>query len=117
MWSPEASLLLQLLGASAVPTKVILTTPQLGTVASEPLGDTNGTTDSLPRQPLWFDYPDSDEKKIHAIYKWIGEDHEFVGPSLFPNFLRYILIGSIVLILLYFLFQIISKLMQKRSSM
>nr|XP_020654489.1 uncharacterized protein C16orf92 homolog isoform X2 [Pogona vitticeps] len=117
MWCPEGSPLLQLLWAFAVPTKVILAAPPLGTAPAENLGATNELMDTSPRQPLWFDYPDSDRKKILAIYKLIGEEHEFVGPSVFPYFLRYILIGSVILILLFFLYQIISKLLAKRSTM
>nr|XP_028560415.1 uncharacterized protein C16orf92 homolog [Podarcis muralis] len=70
----------------------------------------NATETDLSRhQPLWFDYPDTDEKKILAIYKLIGEQPEYIPPSSFPHQLRYILVGSIILILLFFLYQIISK--------
>uniref|UniRef100_A0A8D2KTZ4 Uncharacterized protein n=1 Tax=Varanus komodoensis TaxID=61221 RepID=A0A8D2KTZ4_VARKO len=65
---------------------------------------------SSPSQPLWFDYPDSDKEKILATYKLIGEQPEFIAPSTFPGLLRSILLGSVVLILLFFLYQIISKM-------
>ncbi|XP_042327674.1 fertilization-influencing membrane protein isoform X1 [Sceloporus undulatus] len=82
---------------------------------AESVGDASETADSSPSRPLWFDYPDSDKKKILAIYQYIGEQPDFVAPSNFPRLLRYILIGSVILILLFFLYQIISKLLAKRS--
>ncbi|XP_042327675.1 fertilization-influencing membrane protein isoform X2 [Sceloporus undulatus] len=85
------------------------------TAPAESVGDASETADSSPSRPLWFDYPDSDKKKILAIYQYIGEQPDFVAPSNFPRLLRYILIGSVILILLFFLYQIISKLLAKRS--
>ncbi|XP_053219631.1 fertilization-influencing membrane protein [Podarcis raffonei] len=77
----------------------------------------NATEADLSRhQPLWFDYPDTDEKKILAVYKLIGEQPEYIPPSSFPHQLRYILVGSIILILLFFLYQIISKVIFKKSN-
>nr|XP_008115346.1 PREDICTED: uncharacterized protein C16orf92 homolog isoform X2 [Anolis carolinensis] len=74
------------------------------------------TMDSTPSGRLWFDYPDSNKKKILAIYKYIGEEPEFVAPSNFPNLLRTILVGSVIIILAFFVYQIISKVLFKKSN-
>ncbi|XP_034275541.1 fertilization-influencing membrane protein isoform X1 [Pantherophis guttatus] len=87
---------------------------QLMEAPVEKLHDANETMESLSHEAPWFDYPDSDKEKILAVYKFIGEKPEFIAPSAFPQLLRYILVGSILLILLFFVFQIVQVLFRKQ---
>ncbi|XP_053115821.1 fertilization-influencing membrane protein isoform X1 [Hemicordylus capensis] len=115
MLSHREFLLLQLLCTLTNLTEVLLTDPQLLTAPAEEWA-TAKTTVSSPHQQLWFDYPDSDREKILAVYKLIGEQPELIAPTTFPGLLRYILVGSVVLLVLFSLYQIISKVIFKASS-
>ncbi|CAI5790915.1 Hypothetical predicted protein [Podarcis lilfordi] len=115
MLSRRQFLLLQLLYSFTNLPELILSSPRLVTARAGNPGNAT-KTDLSQHQPLWFDYPDTDEKKILAVYKLIGEQPEYIPPSSFPHQLRYILVGSIILILLFFLYQIISKVIFKKSN-
>ncbi|XP_053881009.1 fertilization-influencing membrane protein [Malaclemys terrapin pileata] len=92
----------------------VLVTP----LGARPLSPNSTDQDTGPRraetgqapQPLWFNYPDDDRAKILATYRYIGEQPVFFTANPLPRLLHHILFGSILLTLLFFLYQIFSTM-------
>ncbi|CAM4566601.1 unnamed protein product [Lepidochelys olivacea] len=66
--------------------------------------------------PLWFDYPDDDRAKILATYRYIGEKPVFFAANPLPRVLHHILLGSVLLTLLFLLYQICSTMVCRMQS-